>query len=968
MSDSSPSPEELRKIEAAIQAEEALRGILPDEQIEIALASLIARQEQLLIALQGSGAVAVGKGAKALGQEAILIEGDIGGDFLGPGAQKVEKHYHGPEGTDPVALRRAYLNRVLESSSYLSLAGVDPKTASDAESRLSLSAVYTALHTLRTEELGRGSEVKPKDTELGLRRFSALEQLNTFRRLVLLGDPGSGKSTFARYVALCMAGENLAHPEANLALLTTPLPITSKFKTRYDEQKPQPWDHGALLPVMITLRDFAARSLPATDQRATAEHLWQFIITELSAAALADFASYLRKELLEVGGLLLLDGLDEVPEAQLRRSQLKQAIEDFAATFPRCRILVTSRTYAYQKQGWRLSGFEDTELAPFSREQINTFVDRWYAHIAAVRNINRADARGRAELLKRAIFASDRLVELAVRPLLLTLMASLHAWRGGTLPNKREELYADAVDLLLDWWESPKVVRDARGEVIITQPSLAEWLRVDRDKVRSFLNELAFQAHASQPELVGTADVPEGAVVSGLMRLAQNPDVNPTRLVEYLSMRAGLIIPRGESVYTFPHRTFQEYLAACYLTDHGYPERVTELVRADPDRWREVALLAAAKAARGGAFALWSLVECLCPNETDESDDLIPDSRGALLAGQALVENAELDRVSEIHLKKVNRVKHWLIQILHQATLSIPERARAGNALAELGDPRFDSEHWHLPAEPMLGFVEIPEGSFVMGSDPAKDTSTLEAELPQHVVHLPTYYLARYPVTVAQYRSYYQESEYRPVDPTALLGIDNHPTGWVGWHMAVEYCRWLTTRLRQLAQEKLSKEHTPIEQTFWEGLASGALQVALPSEAEWEKAARGGDDRLYPWGDEFDPEKANTEEIGLNATTSVGCFPAGASPFGILDMCGNVWEWTRNLWGTNTSSTDYKYPYTRADGREDITAALIIHRIQRGGSVLHRANEARCAYRRWINPGNYYRNVGFRVVVTSVDS
>ncbi len=569
MSDSSSSPEDLQKIETAIQAQEDLRGVLPDEQIDALLASLRARREQISIGLQGTGAVAAGVGAKALGQNAIHIEGNLSGDFLGHGA-KIEKHYHGPEGTDPSVLRNAYLNRILESSSYLSMAGVDPKTASEAETRLSLSAVYTALLTLRTEELGRGRIAKPKQAEFTLQRYSALEQLNNHPRLVLLGDPGSGKSTFARYVALCLAGERLEHPEANLALLTAPIPTEDKIKSRLDEQKPQSWDHGPLLPVMITLRDFAARKLIGSDIPATAENLWQFITAELNAAALGDFAPYLRKELLESGGLLLLDGLDEVPEAQSSRSLLKQVIEDFAHTFPCCRILVTSRTYAYQKQGWRLSGFEDTELAPFSRDQINAFINRWYAHIASLRNINHTNARGQAELLKRAIFASDRLIELAVRPLLLTLMASLHAWRGGTLPNKREQLYGDAVDLLLDWWESPKAVHDSHGNLIITQPSLAEWLRVDRDQVRSFLNKLAFQAHLEQRELIGTADIPEGGVVSGLIQLAQNPDVNPARLVEYLSQRAGLIIPRGEAVYTFPHRTFQEYLAACYLTDHGF--------------------------------------------------------------------------------------------------------------------------------------------------------------------------------------------------------------------------------------------------------------------------------------------------------------------------------------------------------------------------------------------------------------
>ena len=108
---------------------------------------------------------------------------------------------------------------------------------------------------------------------------------------------------------------------------------------------------------------------------------------------------------------------------------------------------------------------------------------------------------------------------------------------------------------------------------------LAEWLKVDREKVRTLLNELAYQAHAAQPDLVGTADVAEGDLVSGLMRLSQNPDVKPVRLVEYLSQRAGLLLPRGVEVYTFPHRTFQEYLAACYLTDADYPDLVARLAR-----------------------------------------------------------------------------------------------------------------------------------------------------------------------------------------------------------------------------------------------------------------------------------------------------------------------------------------------------------------------------------------------------
>ncbi len=851
------------------------------------------------------------------------------------------------------ALRDAYLNRVMERCGYLSLAGIDPAAVqSDGDRQLNLNAVYTALLTRSPrQEEGRGIE-DPRKLAKEEKRRSALEQLDRNQRLVLQGDPGSGKSTFVNFVALCLAGETLRDERANLSRLTAPLPAEDGS----DGQELQPWSHQALLPVPIVLRDFAAVGLPERGE-AKAKHLWDFIERELMEASLPDCASWLWKELREHGGLLLLDGLDEVPEAEQRREQVKQAVEDFVRSFGNCRVLVTSRTYAYQNQGWRLQGFAEAVLAPFSDGQIRRFITRWYELTAGLGRLSQQDAAGRAELLKRAIFTRPTLYELAQRPLLLTLMASLHAWHSGDLPEKREALYAHTVDLLLNRWEQGRYRRDAQGHYRLIQPSLAEYLKVDKARVRKALEDLAFEAHQVQPDLVGTADLPEDTLVSRLVRLSGNPDVKGARLVEFLRDRAGLLHPRGVGVYTFPHRSFQEYLAACHLTDDEYPKKIGELARTDPDRWREVALLAGAKAARGAASTLWQLADELCFREPADSAVGRSDEWGAQIAAQALVETADLAGVSEANQLKLAKIKRWLLELLRSERLPATERALAGNNLAVLGDPRFKPELWYLPAEPLLGFIEIPAGEFTMGSE---EEGFWGGERPPHRVSLPHYYLARWPVTVAQFAAFQRK------DSGSLKDTANHPAARVSWHEAVAYCHWLGEQLRQLAPTRLAGEQalSEAERIFWQGLADGSLRVELPSEAEWEKAARGTDGRIYPWGEKPDLERANYNETGINSTTAVGCFPGGASPYGGEEMSGNVWEWTRSLWGKEWGKPDFAYPYDPTDGREKLDAPGEVLRVLRGGSFGFNFDYVRCAARYHYLPDYRYDLIGFRVVVS----
>jgi formylglycine-generating enzyme required for sulfatase activity len=150
----------------------------------------------------------------------------------------------------------------------------------------------------------------------------------------------------------------------------------------------------------------------------------------------------------------------------------------------------------------------------------------------------------------------------------------------------------------------------------------------------------------------------------------------------------------------------------------------------------------------------------------------------------------------------------------------------------------------------------------------------------------------------------------------------------VSWHDARDYCRWLG--------QKFGKAYR------------------LPTEAEWEKAARGMDGRAYPWGNEFDRARCNSQEGGVGTTTPVGQYsPQGDSPHGAADMAGNVFEWTASL--------RRGYPYDRGDGREDPRAPG--PRVVRGGAFNGGCLVVRCAYRYWYVPDGRRDFLGFRVAL-----
>lgn len=928
------------------------RAETPGERSPVELSSSVPGE-----ALSVAGPVHVNDGAVAMGDQALAV---------GAGGVAVRGNNTGiiqtliVQGTRPGAspddLRRAYLAVLLRQLDHFAL------SSDTGAAQMRLSSVYTVLLTERSEF----DPLKPGDDWAGRlgrtnNRLSAVEMMDCEQRLVLLGGPGSGKSTFVNIVGLAMAAELLGTADLGLAWLTAPVPRddTERLGQEKEPPPPQRWTHGALLPVRIVLRDLAAQ-LPTPGTPIDADTVWQHIVGNLRTHKLDAFAQPLLETLHGTGGLILFDGLDEVPDAETRRDQMKQAVESFAATFTRCRLLVTSRTYAYQEQQWRLRGFADVSLLDFTPPQIRRFVEGWFTHMVELMKLSEATAKAGAERLTREVDRNPHIGELAERPLLLTLMARIQTEQGGSLPENREALYDQAVELLLNQWENLKVhVREDGTRV--EQPSLAEWLKSGRKEIREQLNQLAFEAHLHQKELVGTAAIAQQSLVAALLRASRDPNVMVRRLEEYLRDRAGLLSSQGVGIYEFPHRSFQEYLAACHLTNAQFPDKLATLARGDLNRWREVTLLAAAKAARGSTSTTWELSRALCCKDRDGSD---ADRHGALLAGQVLAENADLRELPERHESHLMLMREWQCRLLRHPELPAVERALAGRSLAVLGDPRREV----LDVDAMQ-FCLVPAGVFTMGGESWDDSTKLV-----HPVDLPSpYFMARYPVTTAQWLAFVNEDN-APDDADSLDGRPNDPVLHVTFHDAVRFCAWLTRR--------------------WRDRLPAGWEVALPSEAEWEKAARGGDrvpvapqpvgidavkgvlgqssgalkpngnaQRVYPWGDDFDAERANNSDTAIGQTNAVGAFPAGASPYGCEEMAGNVWEWTRSLWGKEVMKPEFVYPYEPDLDREDLEAPDDVWRVVRGGSCDLSAILLRCASRFRILPVYRDYDLGFRVVL-----
>jgi toxoflavin biosynthesis protein ToxD len=230
--------------------------------------------------------------------------------------------------------------------------------------------------------------------------------------------------------------------------------------------------------------------------------------------------------------------------------------------------------------------------------------------------------------------------------------------------------------------------------------------------------------------------------------------------------------------------------------------------------------------------------------------------------------------------------------------------------------------------------VRVPAGEFLMGSALAKDREASKGELPQHRVNLAEFYIGKFPVTNAQYAVFVRSARYEAPSYWNQEGIPagegDHPVVQISWRDARFFCAWLSE-------------------------ATGR-SFRLPTEAECEKTARGTDGRIYPWGGRLPTAELCNYDRQVGHTTPVGQYSKNMSPYGALDLAGNVGEWTSSLY--------WPYPYRVDDGREDPAAEG--YRVVRGGAFTLTRWNARCACRLRYAPGFRSGHVGFRVVLCPV--
>jgi formylglycine-generating enzyme required for sulfatase activity len=673
------------------------------------------------------------------------------------------------------------------------------------------------------------------------------EALLAHPKLLVVGDPGSGKTTFLKRVAFQLCNEY-----ANGGPL--PVRIEAAVLSTYIAQqhtKTGPADLSSpdWIPVFLGAQcDEKNRGLPA---------------------------DYFRAKLKAGGCHVLIDGLDETPD-EPSRERLVKLICAAAAAFDGCRFVVTSRPEGKIP----IPDFEEALIGDLEPEAIRAFLAKLAKQLYSTDETRERMFR---EELEAAVNGRREIRKMTRNPVMLTALAVLQH-NNVKLPEKRVDLYGS----ILEWLskQRAKPGRMPAGDCLLRLRELA----------------LEMQNHAEGRQ----KQVPLGWAGEKLARRFANREA-AERFLRAEQADSGIVVSRGREI-AYWHLTFQEYLAALEIAGWPDADQYKLLLDGDPriykPEWRETALL------YGG------LLHNIGPRKVDALLRRVLDKMGGQpsLADRAkcvgligaLLPDLVGYTVSDKRYEESLRLVMDIFDPEKSKNVPFTDRLAAAEALGQAGDPRLARHAW----------VTIPAArNYWIGAqskDPKGrnyDKEAWDDEMPRKV-DLAPFRIGKYPVTVAQYLTFVEEGTAPDREPKNWDQQQEHPN-WpvvnVTWHQATAYCEWAGGR--------------------------------LPTEEEWERAARGPNCTKYPWGNEdIDPSRANYDESKIGHPTPVGLYPSGASAEGASDLVGNAWEWTSSEWSEGSGTY-----------------------VWRGGSFNYNRRFARSSFRYYYLPVVLGHYLGFRL-------
>jgi formylglycine-generating enzyme required for sulfatase activity len=849
---------------------------------------------------------------------------------------------------------RAALEEELGTIDMLGSPDIESKTVKleDAFVSLCISESWKSEERYRPDNKMEGFYDRYLTPEQAMKRA-----FQKFRLFLVIGDPGSGKTTLLKYYAVnCL---NKKYREFG-------------FK-------------GEVFPIFLPLRELTFEdndpvSLPRDLAKWSERHLLN--IPE------KQFHDWLHNR----KTLVLLDGLDEISSKERRRKVCKW-VNNMCAGLKNACFVVTSRSTGYRK----LDGIEiktshlRADIMDFSPGQQEVFLKKWFraAFLSGVPPEGMGEQEWKVKQSKLAEQRSKPIIdflkkeknkavrELAAVPMLLQIMAII--WKEREfLPKTRLALYDKALDYLLEY-------RDRQKEIEPLLPA---------EEARRVLTPTALWMQ----EELQKDEAPKAAVHEKMQPILKTLEGHPKAMnfCENLRDRAGLIADYDKEHYIFRHKSFREFLSALQLVKDAHREnRIETLVEYFKEDWWEESLRFFMSKADGDMFSrfmrsffqsplsreLNDVQQTLLQNSVREAPQRPVDALKNALNSEELNDNQkryvmdclkiigtpEAIEAIETFIKKSKEDEANLdhardiVWELTKNTSKVEELAEKDRLVSKPGSIR-------NPFEDNVEYIKIPGGTYKYSVTEKMET-------------VPGLYFCKYPVTNKRYRRFisFLEGKEKKLQENLSLKLfaqrfiqfaesiegysdylgndfqewpgnlrsrydddkrfngDDHPVVGVSWDAARAYCFWMSCLEAVINRgEKLED----IEDMKW--LAS---IYRLPTETEWEWAAGGEPDgsvREYPWPKEKGKpnDKLANYDKNVGATTPVGRYPEGATPLGLMDMAGNVWEWMENLY-----SKEKKY------------LAL------RGGSWHYPDSLLRCSARNFIDPVNdWYDVIGFRVV------